>query len=630
MSGSFIEYLKENKYEEFSRKALSFCIYHRDIFEDIFSGQRVGYISIEDISFISVNIEDFPGDRIAFDVLIDPEVDCQLILPGDDRETQSTNKVWLLCSCAATIGSKLSDFRIGYVQEYTGKNKSEKPLNGDMVPIIKRADYESVAEEMISKYYPEALQTPMKIDPSAFAAKMGLSVVDRRITKNGSIFGQFYFEGCRTKFFDPIAKTFYEEDVKKNTIVIDSTTAFVYSYGSEDITIAHECVHAFLHRKAFYFAKLANKELSHISCEKSGGIAGGEDNKTLSWIESQATGIAPFLLMPSKTFRTKADELIQYYSSCCENDGVVYIGQVIRELSQFFGVTIYAARKRLIDLGYHDATGSLNWVDGRYVPAYTFKKGSLRENETFTVSFKDSFKAIVHDSNLIEHLSDGKYVFVENHLVLDDPKYISASREGASLTDYARHHLDECAVKFLISQSGEGQLSHELGTSCYLCREIGSGFRYSIKVSDDNKGLLDSEKTKEAFQSYSKEVKDLNALIGGKTLPEALVAIRDYYGMSFKEIAIDSGLDERTIGRYFRGETKRVEKDSIIAICHGLKLYPMVSEKILRLAGVQLRENDPRDDALMAVLLYMKDYEIEAVNECLQKSGFAPLSKEKL
>lgn len=45
------------------------------------------------------------------------------------------------------------------------------------------------------------------------------------------------------------------------------------SFGSKNMTIAHECVHFFLNRKAFLFAQLMNKEIKSIQCEAKGVVS---------------------------------------------------------------------------------------------------------------------------------------------------------------------------------------------------------------------------------------------------------------------------------------------------------------------------------------------------------------------
>lgn len=56
------------------------------------------------------------------------------------------------------------------------------------------------------------------------------------------------------------------------------------------------------------------------------------------------------------------------------------------ELSKFFVVSRQAAKIRMIDLGYEEAIGAFTYIDGRYVKPHTFKKGTIKRNQTFSIS----------------------------------------------------------------------------------------------------------------------------------------------------------------------------------------------------------------------------------------------------
>jgi hypothetical protein len=179
-----------------------------------------------------------------------------------------------------------------------------------LVPIISPNDYDAKASQILGKYYPEALKAPVKIDPEKLAERMGFMVIDRRLSLDGSVFGQVFFEDTPEAVFYAEDGTAFEESVTARTIVVDRRINRISSPGSENITIAHECVHAALHKTAFKFAKSFNKDIHCIQCEM---MPDDEQrsmrSRTLLWIESQANAIAPHLLMPAEPFKTEADSI---------------------------------------------------------------------------------------------------------------------------------------------------------------------------------------------------------------------------------------------------------------------------------------------------------------------------------
>lgn len=94
------------------------------------------------------------------------------------------------------------------------------------------------------------------------------------------------------------------------------------------------------------------------------------------------------------------------------------INKIVDELARTYQVTVYAARKRLIDLGFELAVGAYNWVDGHFVRPYIFKQGSLATNETFTISYKDVYKKVLSNPKIAMNVLMNQYVFVENHLCI--------------------------------------------------------------------------------------------------------------------------------------------------------------------------------------------------------------------
>lgn len=53
-------------------------------------------------------------------------------------------------------------------------------------------------------------------------------------------------------------------------------------------------------------------------------------------------------------------------------------------------MSLQAAKLRAVDLGYNQAVGILQYVDGRYLPSYTFKQGALKKNQTFVLGIADA------------------------------------------------------------------------------------------------------------------------------------------------------------------------------------------------------------------------------------------------
>jgi len=627
-NNAFLQYLGDKFYDQFCDKIEEFFRYHLGILEDkLPDAVRVEGAEVEDLDFKNIAIEDESGPKISFDVLVAPEIDAKALYRGDDYDEHEVNDIWLSVSCSAEIGREITNFRIQYIDELSKRGPSKKPLDGNLVPIVGRCDYDKEAEAILEKYDPEALDGSEKVNLKRITDGMKLNVIERKISEDGSIFGQVFFETSATEFFDPSTGCPRKEQVNANTVVVDRNSSSIFSLGSANITIAHEIVHAFYHRKAFEFARMLNKDLAFVQCQKRGGIKTAVPSQTTAWMEAQANAIAPHILMPKAAFKKKADELFEQYSHFPSSDLLDLVPTIINELALFFDVTIYSARKRLIELGYEIAVGACNWVDGEYVRTFEFKKGTLKPDETFTVSSKDLTANAFADPSLFTAFLSGRLVFAENHVCLDDPKFVTRAKTGVLvLTPYGRHHADECCVRFscrLIGGGGDGGFA----TACYLCRQQNPELQFQIASSGVG-SLLSSDNPKEEVEKYTKELRELMLVQAKPSLADSLKYLIDYRETDVKQLAADSGLSEKTIDRYLEKKRPEPDKRTVIAICRALKLYPKVSNVILEQAGISFIPNDPEDNALSLVLM-MVDATPETINAFLMKQGYKPLSDQR-
>lgn len=64
--------------------------------------------------------------------------------------------------------------------------------------------------------------------------------------------------------------------------------------------------------------------------------------------------------------------------------------QVICALEADFVVSKRAAKIRLVELGFEEAIRTFTYIDGHYVRPHGFRKGSLKINQTFSLSAQDA------------------------------------------------------------------------------------------------------------------------------------------------------------------------------------------------------------------------------------------------
>ena len=297
---------------------------------------------------------------------------------------------------------------------------------------------------------------------------------------------------------------------------------------------------------------------------------------------------------------------------------------VIDEVATFFEVSRAAAKIRLIDLGFEEAIGTFTYIDDKYVQAHGFKKGSLQRNQTFSVSGVDAVFQSNFSQQLRPRIQSGVFIYVDSHFCLNHPKYIEDEYGIVSMTDYARHHADECCLKFdlsIHSESAGG--SKEYFTECVLYRDNTSKIVFEAKYAGDdiNKDILKQAK---AIQEFSKEVSDLLL-----TLPNSftgtLKALMDWSDITVEKLSEASAVGAKTIQRMRNEEGYRATLETVIAVCVGMKLPPMASQYLVGKAGFAL-QNSEKHCTYFLILNGYYSHGIHKCNELLVSLGLDPLA----
>ncbi len=590
---SFKDYVKEHFEDQLYSSLQSYI-------EANFSSLRIHSYKISNIDEIEVDNIDIKSVRVFDDInwaiKFEIIVGATLLLKGhyhSDGQEDYCEK-WFMYSCTGDLSKSLKDFQINWLTEYNNKNNYEAPLTDKLIPYIENDKYEKYATRILKKIYPEALKQPIKIDSEELARRIGLNVLLRTISADGAVFGQIFFKTSEAELYDKENETFFKEIIRAKTILIDEDASFLYSLGTKNTTIVHECVHYLLHSKAFLFARLYDRSLTRFKCLVEGNQKElVVDDKTTSSMEYQANTLAPKILMPYNTFKSKAQELINITKEDTgKSETIDVLEQVIIDLAKFFGVSRLSAKIRMIEVGYEEAVGTFTYIDGRYVKPHKCKKGVISRNQTACISMRDAAMLMLTNSEFNEVCNDGKYIFVDSHFVLNIPEFVEKDENGyLHLTDYARYHIDECCLLFDISLKKDSIKETKYHSICVLNRDIKTQFQYNIEFHNGYEHYPNDKKTAYLLQAIKKE----EALFKKMTNDylECLKIAKDDRGLSFQDIAEEILMDEKTVRRIFKGESdSRIE--TLVAVCLALHLPPKVSEHIIKLSPLSFNQHEDK------------------------------------
>ena len=605
---SITKYVKEHYFDEVSRAGIDYFL--QNVIElGVSVDELTESISIEysDIRYVSAGKRE--DDLIDIDVVLNIFAEVSWLTGFESITTQKKIR-WLRVSCSAFVDDGLKDFQIQAVAPYKKGRLSlfEHPLSDELVPFLWRDELDDTAEAILTLYYPEVLQSPMQINPYTLARTLGLGIEFREITQDTSIFGRIYFEDDT------------EQGISEKTIVIDSNLEKIRPSGTINNTIIHECLHWILHRYSV--------ELEKGSADIIAQISTTEEAVETDWMEWQVHSLAPKIMMPKgmtqQFLKVKFAELKVTRQVKAMID---IIEDLIKATANYFGVTIIAAQKRLVEFGIEEARGAFNYIDGRYVPAYSWQRGFLGVDQTFSIGLKDLSKLLSEHQSIKNRLAEGGLVYIESHICLNDSKYIALSEAGVpKLTYYARTHMDECCLVFEKSNHNQGSskvtFTNVLNNSAEL--SITPSFKYP--ASDRN---LDIESRArllcELGFELSQVLKELPCDFGG-----ALNYLRKYRKLTNEALSELSLLSVEYISKLQNNHIKEPSVKTVVALCIAMSLHFQLSDELLKRSGRSLRSLSMEEDMLYNLMIMSSsDYTVQECNQILIENNFTPLTIKK-
>ncbi|WP_449460043.1 XRE family transcriptional regulator [Streptococcus suis] len=599
-----LETLIQNKYyNQLFTKAKSFLITHRE--EIDLSTRNIrnprNYVELMDIEVYAIYSSILANNRLEMEIVLTAFVEVTENYKG---EIESDEKIiWLSYMTELVLNNGIKSFHIKSVDFKEQNRRCSRSLSRSGVPYIKKADFDDLAQEFLSKYYPQALTTPMKIDVREVASAMELTIIETKLSSDFSIFGKMVFKDTEIDTYDQ-KNQLVKRTINKGTICADEEVSLKRNQGSLNNTIIHECVHWEFHRIYHEIQMLLDDNHDSVSCRTQENLADVAKWTDLDWMEWQANNLAPKILMPKKQTRQKIEDLYRALSSIYSDLSKIEVTtEVVDSLADFFGVSKQAAKIRMIELGYKEAHGVYNYLDDRYLRNYSFELAAFEDKQTYTISFKELCYQYFSNPRFKEAIDSQKFVFVDNHVCLNNDKYIETYENTIIMTDYAYEHMDECCLRFTFSDRNTKKAISPDQFNDYVLNRTTVKSVYDIKVDfiEDmgNSGLINSlspEKFKKVIQKVVRILNDTP-----RSFQEALKFHRKRKSCPQDILAENIRVDVQTYRQYEKDEEKVPSLTRLVAIAVTLKLFPNLSEDLVTKAGYIFRVNE-KDIALQVIL----------------------------
>ncbi|HGD5841576.1 TPA: XRE family transcriptional regulator [Streptococcus agalactiae] len=620
----FDKYIFDTYYEQIVKTVKGFIFNNKDNTDlsTYMVPEPNGFIEFDNFELYKINYEIINNCELNLEIIVIANVIVRQYIKGEMEIDTKTKFVSVYAE--VELDSGIKNFRI-YNTEFKSdqyKKSRNLKLSKDWVPYIRKKDFDAIAEKFLRKYYPQALTQPTPVPVETIVSEMGLSIHQEKLTIDNSVFGKMVFKDTDVEVIED--EQLVSEHFNKGSILVDKDVVFKRNVGSYNNTVIHECVHWELH-KVFHEVKMVlDKDHSQVSSWTEENLADSSMWTSLDWMEWQANGIAPRILMPKVQTRIKIRELFQTLTLVNPDiSRSELVQEVVDNLATFFEVSRQAAKIRMIDLGFKEANGVYNYLDDRYMHNFAFELEAFDKGSSYTITSNDLCFEYCFNESFRQIIDRNKFIYVDNHLCLKDKKFIYMTKDGPIMTDYAEH-MDECCLIFKVKSKNFTSISNET----YYDYVLNRGVTKESEIKADFVDILQNP-------SLMDQLPPLDMMKLGKKISELLKELPFEFSGTLRShrkrknctqpfLAKLVGITERTLRDYETLEDNLPRLELTLSFCFALKLRPELSDDMIKKAGHQLTISPPHQ--VYKMLLSTSYYKpLGEINSILQAAEMKTL-----
>ena len=498
-------------------------------------------------------------------------------------------------------------------------DKPERPywmLSEYLVPILRKDEIEDGAECLLQQHLSGAYQNPREHYAEALAQKMGLTVVRyplhlRSRTRSILFFRSGKITVAQTDSDGHTVELPYAVQIPANTIVIN-TNAVHKDHCQLDIF--HECIHYDWHFMFFRLQDMHHSDINMLQVKQKVVVEEKVPTNPLTWMEWQARRGSFGLMMPLSLMKPMIRRLNEPLSHRQHHAGRK-LDMIARSISAERDWPRFRVRARLIQMGYVEAKGALNYVDGAYIEPFAFSRDKGMGQYSFVIDRENVIALYQADAPFRSLLRSGEYVYVDGHLCKNDPRYVRQDVHGLKLTPWANAHVDECCMRFV-------EVYEQCSLADYSFGELHSDEEYNRQYLTFAAGTGKLGKKEQLT-----EMRRILEMIPS-SFPEALTFLMRRARVTIEQLEEKTSISGRTISRLRTEERSEYSLDQVLAICIALHLPPWLSRELLHRAGILLRRTK-QHLAYQCILDCMFMDEVSDVQRSLAEAGLKKLKLGK-
>ena len=491
-------------------------------------------------------------------------------------------------------------------------NSGLQRLDRYLIPYYTNQRVDMEAELIWNKYYPAALTYAQCRNAAILADRMNLTILPLSVYQADGIGSMIFFrEGTllvNGEMENGVSKP-HSVKIEANTIVLNTNIVRV-DYSAFDIF--HECFHYEYHYLFYRLQEMGNNDTRQLKTKEIVISTNEQIQDPIYFMEKQANRGAYGLMLPATATRAMIERRRSHISGCC------HAGQIYQIVGQYLSNELrlphFRIRARMIQLGYLEAKGALNYADKKMIDPFAFSLAAYKEEKyTFVIDSQTAINLAYHDSAFREVMSCGKYIYADGHIVLNNPRCVYMAKDELKLTPWANAHVDECCLRFV-----RYHIQNSIGK--YVFGHLNYDVDYIVRTQFYLEDLIDEEHLDEldAKSEFSRRFP--------RKFHEAVELLLRKNDLSIPKMAEMLNMDRRTLERWLHDSSKYRNEDFLTMICLALQLPDWISRLLFKRANVQLDDEEKRHQAVEYILRVQSTEGIEAANSFLKEKHLCPLS----
>lgn len=476
-------------------------------------------------------------------------------------------------------------------------------LDDFLLPKYSVLDIEEAAQEILYENYPYSIYG--RINSNVLASSLGLSIYKTGLGENEPDGGRFYCRDTEATLYTSGHESFQTTVPAKTILIERSLTA-----QQQKNAAFHEIAHAVQHSLFYFLQEKYHEDLKENYNNTPKWLPlSNEEQKVLNRMEQQADQLGFRLMIPEDGIEELTQKLMAKYVHI--DDMREKLNNIIDEIANFYDITPIMARNRLIDIGYIQAKGIYDMVDGKMVPAY-IPPEDMKPYQTYSISRNELLKLYYENARLRELLQTGTLVFAENHVIYNDERYVhydKANKCGV-LTEEARKNIAECCLVFTL-RAAEMEYDYQFGV---LKRTIQLGKRRNPTVTDEDIEYL----------MWSIEQDD-NLPSRRAAFHDALGNYIEDLGWSSRTLASETYIPEYRIKEIRTGRGKQVTSEEIYLMGVVMNLTYDQVKALMDLGGAHLT-SEYRHQVMDKLLKQYEGSSLNFYNDFLKRMKLLPIN----